>query len=94
MPAIQPNRRIKIVRGDARQIDRSNNVICGYHDCIHWVAGNVPVGTVGTTLPAKEGDKARMITVAWDGFMPKDNRGVFGIGIEGRNLGDQFVYVD
>jgi hypothetical protein len=78
--------RLRIVRGDRKDMRHSD---C--HGCIMWIAGSVPVGTVGTVKKTQvpgQRPGSEMWALHFDGIEPKPGF-IFGL----YKLSDQYEIV-
>lgn len=76
--------KLRIVRGDIKHV-RGNE----RHDEIQWIAGSIPVGTVGTVYQERFGNGQLMFALRFEGVTPKHGY-FFGIN----KLSDQYEVVN
>ena len=76
-PALRVGMRIKLIRGMPKYIRKPDEC----YDYMGWIAGNVPVGSVGTIYKEKPmgAHNYQSLAIHWDGIEPKPNY-YFGLG--------------
>jgi len=77
MIKIQEGMRLKVVKGEQNYYGKDK-----HSPNAQWIAGSVPVGTVGTVYKAQIGVSGWMYALNFDGITPKEGY-IFGLGSSG-----------
>lgn len=67
-------RRVKVVRGTIKVMGRPSN---GYHDCVIWIAGDVPIGSTGRIVDYPE--SSVLLQIEWDHDQKPKEGYIFGL---------------